>query len=145
MSTLFGVNQVSQFDPFSVFAGDFQRIPEEVTAGEDLRFLSVVKQNSDGTVSLVTSKDDVIYGVIYEVQYFEGQSPGSVSEYEPIVKAGGKCIALTSGEFLGRHLVIGAPAATPGPTWQELEVNLRAANAPMWFRANPSKEMAGRV
>jgi len=138
MSTrIFGINQTAQFDPFSVFAGDFQKVAEEVTAGaEDLAFLSVVKMDANGTVSLVTALTDVIYGVIYDVQEFDE----TFHALPQGLNAGEKGIALTSGEFLGRRVVVGGTL-----TWEDLNNMQRRPNAALWFRANPSNEMAGRI
>ena len=143
----FGVSQVSEFDPLTIFAGDFQRIPEAVVAGANLPFLSVVTRTGETTATShpdlpvgtpiigLYSGTGTIYGVLYDVQ---GNSLGemdiTVGTETKTVKAllnGESSTVLTSGEFLGKNLYFGGTA-----TWEAAEVALRAANAPMWFRSN---------
>jgi hypothetical protein len=110
----FGVNKVAELDYRDLIASEFPRKPKPVVASatvtEVLKRGSVVKRNSDGSVSLVTVATDVIYGVI-----IQDLGPGETG------------MAWVTGDFVGRFMIFGIG------TWEEWDNRLRLAYAPLFF------------
>jgi len=66
MAKQIGINTIGKVEWPSLIAGDFPRVTEEVTAGEDLVLGSLVYRDTDGTVKKCRTTSDTIHGVVSE-------------------------------------------------------------------------------
>jgi len=112
---ILGVDHIGEQTNQSIFASDFPVKQKPVIAKEDLLRGSVVKKNSDNTVSLVsigdaTTDPDIIYGVLIRDR-----------------KAGETGMAWVTGDFIGSQLTFGSG------TWQAWDDILRENYAPIIF------------
>jgi hypothetical protein len=92
-----GVNTIGSIDRPSIIAGDFPRVTDEITAGEELPLGSLVYRDTDGTVKKWRSTADAVHGVVAE----------DLSE-------GGVGIAWLTGEFVGPRVVV-----ADGSNWED--------------------------
>ena len=107
MSNL-GVNTIAVREFDDMYASDFPRVQMQVrNSTEDLKRGSVVKLNSDGTVSLVDDAGDSVYAILCTD-----------------IPAGKVGTAYYSGKFVGQRVIFGENVSS----WQAYFDNARKVN-----------------
>jgi len=97
MSNRIGINQIGSIDFNSIIAGDFPRVTEEVTAGEDLVLGTLARRDEDGTLKVWRNTDDTVHAVVAE----------DITE-------GNVGVAWLTGEFVGPRVTV-----ADGADWED--------------------------